>query len=165
MFGMFPKMIIPVLVYIAVAYASAMSGGGAEGFVGDIDRFQSGTCAGMENAAPDAEPCREGALNGTLFSVDMLSGGVWTLSTGDIILILGLVFLFIEMVKSANSGTSTIVNHGLSMGVFVICLGLFLMAPLFATSTFFLLTLMTLLDVVAGFTVTAIAARRDLGAG
>jgi hypothetical protein len=33
----------------------------------------------------------------------------------------------------------------------------------FATSTFFFLTMMVLLDVVAGFIVTAIAARKDIG--
>ena len=49
------------------------------------------------------------------------------------------------------------------MATFLICLLLFLLVGVFGTSVFFLLTLMTLIDVVAGFSITAIAARRDLG--
>ena len=40
-----------------------------------------------------------------------------------------------------------------------------LLLPAFATSTFFLLALMVLLDVLAGFIVTIVAARRDVDFG
>ena len=69
------------------------------------------------------------------------------------------------MIGAASSGTSSLLNHGLSMAALLIGILLFLLVPVFATSTFFLLIIMALLDVVAGFTVTAISARRDLGAG
>lgn len=105
------------------------------------------------------------AMESTLFSVPMVSDVEWGLKTGDLLLVLGLVFLFIELVKSAGSGTATIVNHGLSMVVFVLSLALFLLVGQFATSTFFVLMFMTLTDVVAGFVVTIVAARRDLAVG
>ena len=73
-----------------------------------------------------------------------------------------LVVLFIELLKSTNSQRAAIVNHSLSMVLFVICLIEFLLFPAFATATFFLLTLMVLLDVVAGFTVSIMAARKDI---
>jgi uncharacterized membrane protein len=38
----------------------------------------------------------------------------------------------------------------------------FLLFPAFATSSFFLLTLMVLLDVLAGFIVTIVASRREI---
>ena len=55
------------------------------------------------------------------------------------------------------------INHGLSMVVFVAALIEFLALPRFATSTFFFITAMALFDVVAGFTISIVAAKRDLG--
>jgi hypothetical protein len=89
----------------------------------------------------------------------------WQISLGDIVFFVGLICLFIEMVRSAGSSNATIYNHALSMVVFIICLVEFLLLPPFATSPFFLLTAMTLLDVVAGFIITTYAARKDIGYG
>ncbi|MFP4519027.1 MAG: hypothetical protein ACLFQ5_06195 [Oceanicaulis sp.] len=152
-FNIFPLMLIPVLIYVIVALISGM--GDTAAFVGSMTDFQNGACAA-------GEVCRVGALHSTLVSIPLPSGE-WTISTGDILLIVGLIALFVEMIKSAGSGTSTLLNHGLSVATFLVCLLLFLLVGVFGTSVFFLLTLMTLIDVVAGFTITAIAARRDLG--
>ena len=56
-------------------------------------------------------------------------------------------------------------NHSLSMILFIVCLVEFLLLKPFATSTFFLVTSMTLMDVLAGFIVTAISARKDIDFG
>ncbi|MGJ3231419.1 MAG: hypothetical protein ACFE0P_06455 [Oceanicaulis sp.] len=154
-FNIFPLMLIPVLIYVVVALITGLAGGDASAFVGSMSDFQNGACTG-------GEICRVGALHGTLVSIPLPSGE-WTISTGDVLLMTGLIFLFIEMIKSAGSGTATLLNHGLSVATFLVCLLLFLLVGLFGTSVFFLLTLMTLIDVVAGFSITAIAARRDLG--
>ena len=74
----------------------------------------------------------------------------------------------VEVAKAGKSRNSTrqmmkrIINHTLSMILFIICLVEFLLFPAFATSTFFLLILMVLLDFLAGFIVTVISARRDI---
>ena len=47
----------------------------------------------------------------------------------------------------------------------VVCLIEFLIMPNFATSTFFIIMSMTLLDVLAGVIVTIVSARRDFGVG
>jgi len=107
----------------------------------------------------------EGAMTSALFNIPMVSGGSWALTTGDLLIVVGLLFLFVEMVKAAGSGTATIINHGLSMLVFVIAIALFLLIGKFATSTFFILMMMALFDTVAGFVVTIVAARRDLAVG
>ena len=99
----------------------------------------------------------------TATSVAMASGALWTISFGDMILITALVVLFVELLKSAAPRGTAIVNHGLSMLLFVVCLVEFLLLDAFATSTFFLITLMVLLDVLAGFIVSIVAARRDFG--
>jgi hypothetical protein len=93
----------------------------------------------------------------------MISGVKWVLTQGDAILLLSIVFLFLEILKSTSTGTSTIINHAISMMLFILCLIEFLLAPNFATSTFFILMSMTLLDVLAGVVVTIVSARRDFG--
>ena len=100
-----------------------------------------------------------------LFSIRMTSGAGWAVSMADLLLAASLVVLFVELLKSANSKRLAIVNHSLSMVLFIVCLVEFLLLPAFATSTFFLLALMVLLDVLAGFIVTIVAARRDVDFG
>jgi hypothetical protein len=101
-------------------------------------------------------------LGGQMFAIHMASGAPWTVSLGDLILAGALVVLFVELLKSTTSQRIAIINHTLSMVLFIICLVEFLLFPAFATSTFFLLILMVLLDFLAGFIVTVISARRDI---
>jgi hypothetical protein len=95
----------------------------------------------------------------------MFSGDLWSFSTGDFIVLLGLFVLFVEVVKSTRTGTVAILNHGLSMGVFIFALIEFLVVPGFSTTAFFFLTVMALMDVVAGFTISIVSAKRDFGHG
>jgi hypothetical protein len=101
-------------------------------------------------------------LTAELFAVTMASGARWSLNLSDLVLAGALVILFIELLKSTTSHKTAIINHSLSMVLFVVCLVEFLLLPGFATSTFFLLTLMVTLDVLAGFIVTIVSARRDV---
>ena len=66
------------------------------------------------------------------------------------------------MLKSTSTGASAIFNHALSMLVFIVCLVEFLLHPAFATTVFFLIMVMSLLDVLAGVIVTIVSARRDV---
>jgi hypothetical protein len=108
-----------------------------------------------------------GAVNGDallrdpIVSLPMASGAQWSVGAGDLILFLGLILLFFELVKSTSSQRAAIVNHALSMVLFIAVLIEFLLLRGFATSTFFLIGVMVLLDVLAGFIVTIIASRRD----
>jgi hypothetical protein len=101
-------------------------------------------------------------LSATLFTVPMASGAKWPVSLADLVLMGALVVLFVELLKSTNSQKAAIINHSLSMLLFVVCLVEFLLLDGFATSTFFLLALMVLLDVLAGFIVSIVSARRDV---
>lgn len=139
MLAAIPLLALPVLAYNLIVLAALPGGFGSD----DADLRM-------------AEP---------LFTAPMASGGMWPVNLGDLLLAASLVVLFIELLKSANSRRTAIVNHALSMLVFVVCLVEFLLAPAFATSTFFLITLMVLLDVLAGFIVTIVSARRDLDIG
>lgn len=97
-----------------------------------------------------------------LFSIGMMSRGDWVVTSGDLLVALGLVFLFVEVLKSTRTGSSSILEHMLSTAVFVIYLVEFLLVGAAATSTFFLIMLMSLIDVVAGFSVSISAAERDV---
>lgn len=135
LFGAFPLLALPVLIYNILALT-------LEG-----------------NFASTGAQER---LMGPIFSLHTTSGGLWQVAISDMILAASLIVLFIELLKSTTSRKIAIINHALSMLLFIICLVEFLLAPAFATSTFFLLTLMVLLDVLAGFIVTIVSARRDV---
>ena len=102
-----------------------------------------------------------GVLDEVLFRLPMTSGAEWAVKVGDLILFVSLLLLFVELLKSTSSQRVAIVNHALSMTLFVVCLVEFLLLPGFAGSVFFLVLTMVMLDVLAGFIVTIIASRRD----
>jgi hypothetical protein len=100
-----------------------------------------------------------------LFTIPMVSGTPWAITAGDFLLVIGIVCLFVEVLKSTNAGRSSIVEHMLSMVLFVAFLIEFLLAGAASSSVFFLLMVMALIDVVAGFTVSITSAGRDVTMG
>jgi hypothetical protein len=134
-----PLLMIPVILYNIVVLTGVVGGAGAV--------------------------AADGSLRDVLFTIPMTSGAAWNVGVGDMILFLSLILLFFELLKSTSSQKVAIVNHALSMILFVICLVEFLLIKGFATSTFFLIVTMVMLDVLAGFIVTIISARKDLDFG
>jgi hypothetical protein len=100
-----------------------------------------------------------------VFSATMPSSANFSLSTGNIFVILGLVALFFEVMKSARVKAGTVLDHMLSTLVLIVALVEFLLVGFAATASFFLLLVMSLIDVVAGFTISIFSARRDLSLG
>jgi hypothetical protein len=134
-FGIFPLLAIPIIIYNVIALTSS----------GALDANGVSAIA-MQLASP---------VNGTPVF------GAWRVTGGDILMILSMIFFFVEIIKSTSTGSSTIANHAVSMLVFIVCLIEFLLLPNFQTSVFFILTFMCLLDVLAGVVVTIVSARRD----
>ncbi len=99
---------------------------------------------------------------GVLTSVHMMSGGDWSMSVGDILITLAILLLFGEMMKSTRIGVRTVVDHGLSLVLFLGMLVEFLLVQQAATATFFLLLVIAFIDVLGGFAVTLRSAQRDL---
>ncbi len=106
-----------------------------------------------------------GPLGATIFRLPMLSGATWTFAWSDFILFVTMLVLFAELVKATYTSTISLVDHGLSMLVFVACLVEFIVVGAAATSTFFFIMLASMIDVVAGFTIGIRVARRDLTIG
>ena len=100
-----------------------------------------------------------------LFSLSMMSGGTFTLTLGDALVLLSLVLLFVEVVKSTRAARSSILDHLLSTFVFVAFLVEFLLVKGAAHSVFFTLMVIALVDVLAGFSVSLRAAERDVNIG
>lgn len=105
------------------------------------------------------------ALQDQLFSLGMISGGVWIFTVADAVLCAALLLLFVELLKATRTDSSSIIDHALSTLVFVGCLIEFIVVGKAATSTFFFITLICLIDVVAGYSITIRAARRDFAMG
>ncbi len=105
------------------------------------------------------------SVNANLWTLTLISGAQWSMSANELLLSLAVIFLYIEIFKSTRTSTASIIEHGLSMGLFIICLLEFIVLDQCGNSTFFIITLITLLDVVAGFTITISTARRDFGFG
>jgi hypothetical protein len=104
-------------------------------------------------------------LNAPMAEIAMLSGGLWVITLSDVLIAATLFLLFIEILKATQTGGNSLVDHALSTVVFIICLIEFLVVPEAATSLFFIITLVALIDVIAGFSVTIRAARRDFSVG
>jgi len=97
--------------------------------------------------------------------IKMLSGGEFVFTWGDFLIVLTIVLLFIELLKATYTSTASLLDHGLSMLVFVVCLVEFLLVRQAATPIFFIIMVATLVDVIAGYTIGIRVARRDLNIG
>ena len=106
--------------------------------------------------------CGAETLYKVLFRLKMMSGAVWVLTVGDLLIIIGLVALFIEVFKATRPSDAEIFDHILSTLVFIVFLLEFVLWKGAMTSAFFILTLMSLFDVIAGFTITIKTAKRDI---
>ena len=97
-----------------------------------------------------------------LFSMPMMSGGTWSMTLGDLMVLIGLIFLFVEIMKSTRTSSASVIDHLLTTFVFVAFLVEFLLVPGAAHSVFFTLMLIALVDVLAGFSVSIRSAGRDV---
>ena len=104
-------------------------------------------------------------LNKQLFQIRMVSGADWVFRTSDLIILLTMMLLFVELIKSAYVSASQMIDHGLSMLVFIACLIEFLLQPKATTSVFFFIMTAALVDVVAGAIISIQAARRNVNIG
>jgi hypothetical protein len=95
--------------------------------------------------------------------ISMMSGATWTITPEDALITLAILLLFVEIFKASRTSSSrSLIDHILSMLLFIAMLIEFLLVAAAATSTFFLLMMITFVDVIGGFAITARSARRDV---
>jgi len=95
-------------------------------------------------------------------TIHLMSGQDWLLTPEDILLALAVVLLGVEVIKATRMGIRGIIDHVLSMLLFIVMLVEFLLVMRAGTSTFFILMVISLVDVMAGFIITARTAQRDI---
>jgi hypothetical protein len=95
-------------------------------------------------------------------TVHMMSGQDWVLTWEDLLLAFSIFLLWIEIIKSTRMGMRSIMDHILAMALFVAMLVEFLLVRQAGTSTFFLLMIIALVDVLAGFIVSIRSSQRRL---
>ena len=95
-------------------------------------------------------------------SIRLISGQDWMMTPQDILLAFSVLLLAVEILKSTRMSMRAIVDHVLSMILFIAMLVEFLLVKQAGTSTFFILMVISLVDVMAGFIVTIRTAQRDL---
>ena len=93
-------------------------------------------------------------LKFVVFDLDLASGNVISFYVEHILLILGMIMLYFEILRSTRNSLHTVIDHSLSTLVFIAFFTQFLLVPSGGNFTFLLLTLMSLLDVIAGFTIS-----------
>jgi hypothetical protein len=99
---------------------------------------------------------------GVMSTVHMVSGADWTMSLGDMLVALAILLLCGEVMKATRVGIRTVVDHALSLILFLGMLVEFILVKQAATATFFLLLVVSFIDVLGGFAVTLRSAQRDL---
>jgi hypothetical protein len=87
----------------------------------------------------------------------LMSGIDWPISLSDMLLALGIFLLLLEVIKGARPGAKYLTDHLLSLVVFGGAAAEFVLLPQFGTSSYFLLTLLALVDFLSGI---ALRARR-----
>jgi hypothetical protein len=85
-----------------------------------------------------------------LVTVPMMSGAPWPVTLSDGLLALGILMLLLEVMKGARPGAKYLTDHLLSLIVFGAAIAEFLLWPRFASSTYFLLVLLALVDFLSG---------------
>jgi hypothetical protein len=127
-----PLTVIPLIIYLIVA-------------------FTYGSLSGHANV-----------WDGEVITFTLISGGKFTLLGEHIMLLIGLFCLFIEIWKSTRQTRQEVYDQVFSMLVFIVYLVLFITVAKCSAAVFFLLMLISLIDVVAGFLVSLRTARRSL---
>jgi hypothetical protein len=92
-----------------------------------------------------------------VLKLTLMSGAQWPLTLSDMLLALAILMLLFEVIKGARPGAKYLTDHLLSLVVFGGAAAEFLLWPRFGSSTFFLLTMLALVDFLSG---VALRARR-----
>jgi hypothetical protein len=97
------------------------------------------------------------SLADAIVKVPLMSGDQWPVTLSEILLALAALMLMFEVIKGARPGAKYLTDHLLSLIVTGAAAAEFVLWPKFGTSTYFLLTLLSLVDFLTGI---ALRARR-----
>jgi hypothetical protein len=85
-----------------------------------------------------------------VLKLTLMSGAEWPLTLSDMLLTLAILMLLFEVIKGARPGAKYLTDHLLSLLVFGGAAAEFVLWPKFGNSTYFLLTMLALVDFLSG---------------
>jgi hypothetical protein len=94
-------------------------------------------------------------LTDQVLSLPLMSERRLPVTTGDALLVLAMLLFYLEVVKAARLGIKAAMDHVLSFLLFIGMASELVLVPQAATPTLLLLTVLSLVDVVAGVSVSA----------
>ena len=97
-----------------------------------------------------------------LFNVPLLSERSMSVNTGDMLVILAVLLLYLEILKATRLSSKGIMDHVLSMILFLGMAIEFIAVRQAATSTFLILVALAFVDVIGGFTISIRTAQRSV---
>lgn len=102
-----------------------------------------------------------GVWGNNIAVMTLFSDEVWEFTNGDLMVTVGLLILLIEVLRATTIHNRAITNHIISVVVLLVYVIEFVIVGEAANSTFFILTMIALIDVLAGVVVTIRLATRD----
>jgi len=98
----------------------------------------------------------------TLFTVALVSGAKMAVSTGDMLVVFATLLLYLEILKATRLSNKAVMDHVLSVMLFIGMVCEFVLVPRAATSPFLILMALSFVDVIGGFTISLRSAQRDI---
>jgi hypothetical protein len=98
----------------------------------------------------------------TLFTMSLLSGARLEVTTGNMLVVLAVLLLYLEILKATRLSTKAVMDHVLSLLLFVAMVVEFVMVQRAATATFLTLIALSFVDVIGGFTITFGVGQREI---
>ena len=102
------------------------------------------------------------SFSDTLFTWTLPSQVPFAVTTGDILVMIAMFLLYLEVIKAARFGMKALMDHMLSLALLLAMIAEFLLVPQAATTTFLLLTALSLVDVITGVSVSSRAAAAEI---
>lgn len=103
-----------------------------------------------------------GALASQAFAMPLASSALWVVTWGHFIIMVSVIVLFLEVLKSTWPSPAQMVDNGLSVAVFILMFVLWLLVRPFGTAEFFIIVLMCLLDFLAGSVIMTRVSQRTV---
>jgi hypothetical protein len=94
-----------------------------------------------------------------IIRVPLMSGADWSCTPGELLVAFAAIVLWFEILKAMRINSRSIIDHLLSTLLFLGMSAEFLLVKEAASGTFFLLLVISFVDVVGGFTMIRIAPR------
>ena len=143
--GLFPFTFVPLVIYTIAAlffYDQPFPGASPE--------------AGEPNVIP--------FWSNTVVDVTLVSGQQWTLSYSDLIVAFAIVLMLFSILRTASTSRMTVLGNMVMVLVLCVYIVMFLVWRDAGTSTFFLLTMIALIDTLSTVSVSLVASHSNVDA-